>query len=307
MGLSFVYVCDEAHFARLIIGLESLNRVGGTEVFIVNYGLDADSCRDLERVYRATVIETAFPAPVPTAHRTGAFREKTMAAARVANLRRRDDSPIVLMDSDIIVLDQSFLEIGKGIADRDICMVRSVWDTDFTWSYTSDALPLLRAVSETADFEMNWEIPNSGVVCASPATWRVIGPIWHKLYDRFLALPNWPSVMQANASPGDQEFLRLALRPAGMTWRRLHGTYNMQVSPERMAWGAEISLPLRGGHFNEAAENVRALHFGVDESGHLHLSNDMLANSMARRALIEFVGGLRRSSSVSGILEKKNV
>jgi hypothetical protein len=303
MGLGFVYVCDQPHLARLIISLESLRHFGMSQVFVVDYGLEPASRDKLEVVYGVTMVEAAFPrAPTTSGRRIGAFREKTMAANRVAARRWPDTSPIVLIDSDIIVLNLEFWGIEEGVTENRICMTPSAWDKDFTWTYTENALSLLRDISGIEDFEMNWEIPNSGVVCASPVAWQAVCPLWCELYDRFIALPGWPSVVRAHTTPGDQEFLVLAMRLAGVDWHRLHGSYNMQVSRERMAWSEDFSLPLHGCHFDELPERVRALHFGVDECCDLHLSDSMLANDAARQAVTDFVEGLKRSAVASGVL-----
>lgn len=305
MELGFVYVCDQPHFSRLIISLESLRFFGAARLFVVDYGLEWASRRKLEIVYGVTMIEPAFPmTAVQSRRRIGAFREKTLAANSVAAAWQcGNTSLIVLMDSDIIVLDSSFWEIGEGVTESDICMTPSAWDKDFTWTYTENALSLLREISGIEGFEMNWEIPNSGVACASPAAWQAVCPLWRELYDRFVALPHWPSVVRDHATPGDQEFLVVAMRLARVNWRRLHGSYNMQVSRERMAWTDDISFPLYGGHFDELPERVRAVHFGVDDCCDLHLSNSMLANGAARQAVTDFVKDLKRSAVASGAFE----
>jgi hypothetical protein len=303
MGLGFVYVCDQEHFARLIISLESLRLFRRSQVFVVDYGLQPASRDKLEAVYGVTMVDAAFRwTRAPSGRRIGAFREKTIAAGRVAEQRWPDTSPIVLIDSDIIILDLGFWEIEECVTANRICMTHSAWDKDFTWTYTENALPSLRNISGIEDFEMNWKIPNSGVVCAASAAWQAVCPLWRELYDRFIALPDWPSVVRAHATPGDQEFLVLAMHLAGIDWHRLHGSYNMQVSRERMAWCEYFSLPLHGGHFSELPERVRAIHFGVDECCELHLSDSMLANDAARQAVTGFVEGLKRSALASGVL-----
>src|ERR1700693_4503000 len=162
MALSYVYVCDESHIARLVISLESLRRLGGGDIFVVDYGLDPTSRRKLESVYSVTAIDPVNLHCTKYPRRLGAYREKTVAAGRAAMLNRRASGPIVLMDTDIIVLDSSFLDVGKELTDGDIAMARSAWDKDFNWTYTPDALQIIRTVSGVKDFAMDWEIPNSG-------------------------------------------------------------------------------------------------------------------------------------------------
>jgi hypothetical protein len=296
MPLSTVYVCDEAHAARLAISLESWKRFRDADVYVIDVGLSHATRRRLCEAYGATLLERSRAPLVGADRRIGAYREKTLAAMLVADARGADEDPIVLLDSDIIVFDASFFEVIKGVGHREVAAAPSAWDVDFTWTYRPEAVSVLREVCGLHNFERSWKIPNSGVVSARPHTWRTVCSAWARLYDRFLDVPDWHGLIKPDTSPGDQEFLRLALACTGCTWRRLHGSCNMQVSPERMFWGPQTRLPFIGGHFDEPPEIVRALHFGVGRHGAVAFADAMLANSAARASLAAMVDGLREAA-----------
>lgn len=293
MPLSVVYVCDEAHAARLAISLESWKRFRDANAYVIDFGLSQTTRRRLREAYAVTVLGRSRPAVAGAERRTGAYREKTLAAMRVAEAGCAEEDSILLLDSDIIVLDDSLFLLAEDTADREVTTAASAWDVDFTWTYRPEAEPVIREVCGLDNFERSWTIPNSGVASASSRTWRAVCPVWGRLYDRFLGVPNWRRLIKPGTSPGDQEFLRLALGPAACTWRRLHGSCNMQVSPERMYWGPQTRPPFIGGHFDEPPQMVRALHYGVKSNGALELSEGMLANGSARACFVAMADALR--------------
>jgi hypothetical protein len=296
MSPTVVYVCDEAHAARLAISLESWKRFRDADAYVIDFGLSQATRQRLGQAYGAKLVKRSHPVSEGIERRIGAYREKTLAVTLVADIGHAGEDPIVLLDSDIIVFDASFFDMVEDVGDGEVAASASAWDVDFTWTYRPEAEPVLREVCGLPDFERSWTIPNSGVVSARPGTWRAVCPAWALLYDRFLAAPDWRRLIRPGASPGDQEFLRLALARAGCAWRPLHGSCNMQVSPERMCWGPETGMPFVGGHFGEPPEVVRALHYGVGRDGAIAFSEAMLANTAARASVAAMVDGLREAA-----------
>jgi hypothetical protein len=272
MPLSVVYVCDEAHAARLAISLESWMRFRKANAFVIDFGLSEATRARLGGAYGVTVLERSHLLELETERRIGAYREKTLAAMRIAEAGVANEDRVLLLDTDIILLDCSFFSRVEDVAVGEVAAVSSAWDVDFTWTYRPEAEAVLREICGLEVFEQSWTIPNSGVVSAWARTWRAVCPAWARLYDRFLAVSDWRRLVRPGASPGDQEFLRLALDVAGCVWRPLHGSCNMQVSPERMFWGGgrrarrspaatSASRPRPCGRFTLASSGTGSLHY----------------------------------------------
>jgi hypothetical protein len=262
-----MYVCDRAYEEFLLVSVASWSRFRPCALAVVDLGM-TDSGKE---AIRRLVPSVKYLTPVggdtdgDLSARRRAFRQK--ARVGLSNPFGR----VVFLDADIVVVARSFFRIFSLIRPRSVLAAASAWDRDFTWTYNEQSLPLLRALTATRDLELSWPIPNSGVWAADSVSAALACQEWSTMMGRVYACGTLASAVNANTAVGDQEFMMLAARAAGVEWRRLHGSYNMQVHDSRMRWRGRD-----GGHFGERLQEVKAVHFAGCPEGDPEITTEML-------------------------------
>ena len=302
---AIVYVSDQSRLHQLALSLFSWRRFKVADIFVVDLGLSDAGRRWLSDVCGVRLLVPLAPfRHLPCfgndAPRINAYREKTHIGAHGvwAGL---EDRPLIYLDADIIVTEASFIDVVGDVAENALSACPSVWDNDFNWTYTPEALASLRAVSGVADLSLSEPIPNSGVTCARAATWAQLSTVWAEIFDAFLGISAGPGLLREGTLPGDREFLALACRRSGVRWCHLHGSCNMQVDPRRVRWAEGAERHPMGGRFGEPEEPVRAVHFGCDASGHVRLPTDALGGAISRAWLDNEVATAWAAACAAGL------
>jgi hypothetical protein len=272
------YVADRTRLHHLLISIASWRRFEPCLASVIDIGLCDDGRRCVEAVADGDVTfqEPCDSAPfhkhISAVRRPYAFEQKTMVGSIVQG------DPIVFLDSDVLVVNPSFLQKLSEVRDKQLIAVPSAWDSDYLWTYTAASLSSLRSVTKQENFHLQDPICNSGVWAMRSKSAAAVAPVWHSMLHKALDSRELQETVRRGTQIGDQEFLVPAARCCNTGWTHLHGSFNMQVHENRMRWSIEESGNVLGGHLLEPLEPVRAIHYGCDADGTVALEADMIAS-----------------------------
>jgi hypothetical protein len=277
-----VYVADRSRLHHLLISIASWRRFEPCSASVIDIGLYGEGRSCVEVVADGDVIflEPGYTAPfckrISAVRRQYAFEQKTM----VGSIVRGD--PIVFLDSDVLVVNPTFLRELSEVNNNQLLAVPSAWDSDFSWTYTAASLPLLRSVTQQEDIRLEDPICNSGVWAMRSKSAAEVAPVWHSMLHKALDSRELLKTIRRGTDIGDQEFLVPACKSRNIGWAHLHGSFNMQVHENRMRWSIEQSGNVLGGHLFEPLKPVRAIHYGCNPDGTVHFCADMIASADIR-------------------------
>lgn len=276
------YVCDQGRLHQLLVSIASWRRFGAWPICIVDLGLTERGREAVDALVGDSVTfcarATSFvPHDAAEGPRLTAYVEKTLVGAKA------DADVVVFLDSDIVVVGPDTIDHLASAGAGELLASPSAWDRDFTWTYRDGALVHLRRLTEDPDLRMASPICNSGVWSMRRDDAAVVSKQWAAAYVGALRTPDLWAQVRPGALIGDQEFLVPAGRSVGVAWRRLHGSFNMQVHENRMPWHLGRAGHPLGGHACEEPEPVRAIHYGCAVDGTVVLDADMIGSSDVRR------------------------
>jgi hypothetical protein len=276
------YVCDYGRLHHLLVGIASWRRFSALQVYVVDIGLTDAGRRAVTAVADGDVrfFQPANTAPVPdylpTKQRAYAYLQKTLVGSHPVG------DPVIFLDSDILVVHASFLNDIARVRAGELLATLSAWDSDFTWTYSPDSLPWLRAATGDSKLTLAYPVCNSGVWAARRADAELLATHWHARFRAALDAPGLRATLRPGTDIGDQEFLVPACGEIGVIWRRLHGSFNMQIHERRMPWAEGAAGHPLGGHVNEPLEAVRAIHYGCELDGSVNVEEGMIATLAIR-------------------------
>lgn len=277
-----MYVCDLGRLHHLLTSIASWQRFATYPIAVVDIGLTERGRRAIAAVAVADVrfLPPCDSPPVPGCvvdrRRAHAYAQKTLIGMIGAG------DPIIFLDSDILVVHPDFLPRLVTVPERSLLAAPSVWDADFTWTYTATSLRWLRSVTGQPSLTLATPICNSGVWAMRRRDAGAVAPHWHAAFRAALDAPGLHETLKPGTQIGDQEFLVPACNAAGVTWRRLHGSFNMQVHERLMPWKEGPGGHPLGGGLGEPLEPVLAIHYGCEPDGSVHLTSDMIASQATR-------------------------
>ena len=271
-----VYVSDRSRLSQLLLSITSWRRFVALPVSVVDIGLSARGRAAVEAVCDGdvTFLKSEEISGIPDyvdARQAFAFFQKTLVGLLAAG------DPLIFLDADILVTHESFIPVLSDVRPDELLASPSAWDTDFTWTYSAESLPFLRAATGDATLKLDHPICNSGVWAMRSASARTVAAAWSRMFRTAFNSRALRSTVRLGTQVGDQEFLLPACSFTDTSWTRLHGSFNMQIHERRMRWLAGAEGHPAGGHLAEDPQPVRSIHFGCAPDGSVDLDAAMIA------------------------------
>jgi hypothetical protein len=270
------YVSDQSRLSQLLLSITSWRRFVALPVFVIDIGLSTHGRAAVQTVCDGYVTflkseeMSAIPGYADT-RRAFAFYQKTLVGLLAAG------DPLIFLDADILVTHESFIPMLGDVRPGELLASPSAWDVDFTWTYSAESLPFLRASTGDATLKLDHPICNSGVWAMRSASARTVAAAWSRMFRTALDSGALRSTLRRGTQIGDQEFLLPACLRTDTWWTRLHGSFNMQIHERRMRWLVGKDGHPVGGHLAEDPQPVRSIHFGCAPDGSVDLEEAMIA------------------------------